>query len=57
MIIFKSRTPMESKRVNLGSFLVVVSIFIIAPKIYIGLGMLVFGVLLISIQYKTKIDL
>ncbi len=48
---------MESKRTNIGSLFVVISIFtLVASQIYIGIGTLFLGVILISIQYKTKID-
>ncbi len=48
---------MESKRTNLGSFLVVISVFtIIAAPLFWGLSMLIIGVVLVSLQDKTKVD-
>ena len=48
---------MESKRTNLGSLLVTIAIFtLIASQIYPGLAMLILGIILVSIQDKTKID-
>lgn len=48
---------MESKRTNLGSLLVAIAVFtLIASQIYTGLAMLIIGIILVSIQDKTKVD-
>jgi hypothetical protein len=58
MIILKTRTENETRRINFGSLVVSISLLLVILSAYVySIGFLLAGVVIISIQDKTQIDL